>query len=125
MKAYAALVERVHEIPEIDSDFEKALADSIGTALMVVRIHRGISQVSLAEMLTDGAGESVTQGYVSKVEKGRTRVSWERLSLFCSYLKCLPSQMIELAEFLAEQKLRPEREVIADLLENAEARLKK
>lgn len=125
MSTYAALMGRVRGLREIESDFEEALSDCVGTALMVIRMHRGVSQEDLAELLTAGAGENVTQGYVSKVEKGRTRVSWERLALFCTHLRCKPSQVIDLAEFLAEEELRPDRDVVADLLRDTEKRLKK
>jgi transcriptional regulator with XRE-family HTH domain len=123
MKPYTALVERVCDIEEVESDYEDVISEYIGAALMVVRVHRRISQVSLARMLSQATRDTVTQGYISKVEKGRTRVSSERLSLFCRFLKCLPSQVWQLAEFLANQSLLPERDVIANLLKETEARL--
>jgi hypothetical protein len=50
------------------------------------------------------------------VEKGRTRISWERLGHICKILECRPSQIVALAEFLAEQDLRPDDEVLNALL---------
>jgi transcriptional regulator with XRE-family HTH domain len=88
----------------------------LGSALMVVRVQRSISQEALAALLTKAVGEKVTQGYISKVEKGHTRISWERMGLLCELLECRPSRLVALSEFLAEQELRPDREVIADLL---------
>jgi hypothetical protein len=76
-------------------------------------------------MLSKATGETVTQGYISKVETGRTRVSSDRLPLFCRLLKCLPHQVWQLAQFLATENLRPERDIIADLLKETEARFAK
>jgi transcriptional regulator with XRE-family HTH domain len=94
------------------------LSECIGIALMVVRMHRGLNQENLADMMTQG-DEKVTQGYISKAENGYVTVSWDRLARFCKCLKCLPSQMVELAEFLIEQKSLPEQDVIASLLKES------
>lgn len=62
-------------------------------------------------------------GVYLEVENGHTRVSWERLAFFCEQLNCSPSQVVRLAEFLSEQKSRPESDVVADLLQDLERHL--
>lgn len=59
---------------------------------------------------------SVDQSYVSKVEAGTKVISWERLELFCQALETTPFDVFRLAEFLAQQDGREDREVLADLL---------
>jgi transcriptional regulator with XRE-family HTH domain len=106
----------VERIPRLEYDPEGVLSEFIGHALMVVRLHRGTTQIDLASQMSRALKTTVTQGYISKVEKGRDRVSWSRLAIFCKCLECLPGHLIALAEFLADQSLRPERDIVAELL---------
>lgn len=52
----------------------------------------GLTQAQLAVRLTElaGAGQAISQGYVSRVEKGALTVSGERLALFARALLCTP-----------------------------------
>lgn len=62
--------------------------------LMLVRESRGMTQTEVAERmakLSAVSGITVSQGYVSRAEKGRLLVSSERLDLYAQALECVPS----------------------------------
>ena len=113
-------VEAIEAVPFAPADLT---SEDIGSALMVIRVHRRLSQADVARQLTEelaklpgGGGEEVTQGYISKVETGCTNISLERLALFCKVLECMPHQVMKLAEQVGKLEFRPEREVLVDLL---------
>jgi Zn-dependent peptidase ImmA (M78 family)/transcriptional regulator with XRE-family HTH domain len=62
--------------------------------LMLVRESLGITQTEVAERmakLSAASGSPVSQGYVSRAEKGRLVVSGDRLGLYAQALECVPS----------------------------------
>lgn len=62
--------------------------------LMLVRESRGMTQAEVAERmakLSAATGSPVSQGYVSRAEKGRLVVSGDRLGLYAQALECVPS----------------------------------
>lgn len=62
--------------------------------LMLVRESRGMTQAEVAERmakLAAASGSTVSQGYVSRAEKGRLLVTGERLGLYAQALECVPS----------------------------------
>lgn len=63
--------------------------------LVLVRESRGMTQAEVAEKMAKlsaaSAGGTVSQGYVSRAEKGRLAVSGERLELYAQALECLPA----------------------------------
>lgn len=64
------------------------------SALVLVREARGLTQTQVAEGMTGhlfaSDGQRVSQGYVSRAEKGRLAVSGARLSLYAKALGCVP-----------------------------------
>ncbi|TDD32899.1 ImmA/IrrE family metallo-endopeptidase [Actinomadura sp. KC06] len=56
------------------------------TMLALARESRGLSQTSLAHVMTELAGETISQGYVSKAEAGKLAVDGERLALYARAL---------------------------------------
>jgi Zn-dependent peptidase ImmA (M78 family) len=62
--------------------------------LMLVRESRGLTQAEVADRmakLSAALGAPVSQGYVSRAEKGRLVVSGDRLGLYAQALECVPS----------------------------------
>jgi Zn-dependent peptidase ImmA (M78 family) len=66
--------------------------------LVLARESRGMTQADVATAMSSLAGESVSQGYVSRAESGRLVVSGERLELYAkalryrSHLLCMEGQ---------------------------------
>jgi Zn-dependent peptidase ImmA (M78 family)/transcriptional regulator with XRE-family HTH domain len=60
--------------------------------LVAAREALGLTQAQMAARLTDllGAAPKISQGYVSRVEKGVLTVSGDRLALFAKGLECTP-----------------------------------
>jgi Zn-dependent peptidase ImmA (M78 family) len=60
--------------------------------LVAAREALGLTQTQLAHRLSDllGADPKISQGYVSRVEKGALTVSGDRLALFATALECTP-----------------------------------
>jgi Zn-dependent peptidase ImmA (M78 family)/transcriptional regulator with XRE-family HTH domain len=64
--------------------------------LVAAREALGLTQTQLAERLSDvlGAASKISQGYVSRVEKGVLTVSGERLALFAKALECTSDLLV-------------------------------
>jgi Zn-dependent peptidase ImmA (M78 family)/transcriptional regulator with XRE-family HTH domain len=64
--------------------------------LIAAREALGMTQAQLAARLTDLAstGQRISQGYVSRVEKGALTVSGDRLALFAQALMCTPDLLV-------------------------------
>ena len=64
--------------------------------LVAAREALGLTQAQLAALLSELADgdQPVSQGYVSRVEKGALTVSGERLSLFAEALRCSPDLLV-------------------------------
>ena len=81
-----------------------AVVDLLGTEpetanenlLVAAREALGLTQAQLAARLSElsGVGQPVTQGYVSRVEKGALTLSGERLALFAEVLMVTPSLLV-------------------------------
>lgn len=89
---------------------------AVGEAVMVVRLHRDMSQVRLAGELSVLIGKTVPQAYVSKVETGTKPVSAKRLAVFCTALRCTLDRVYALAAFLAKQNFRPDKQILRDVI---------
>ncbi len=76
------------------------LKECIGPAVRLARKEANMSQEDLAATLSVKLKIRVTQGYISKIETSCCNVSWERLALICTALKCKASHVVELAESL-------------------------
>lgn len=70
------------------------ILDSIGHIIRTIRVHKGLSQVKLAEALgkCQGVEGEATQGYISKVETGSCNVSPTRIRQFAECLGCPDDQ---------------------------------
>ena len=82
---YAACVETVGAGPETANE----------SLLIAAREALGLTQAQMAARLSDLAdGQPISQGYVSRVEKGALTVSGERLFLFAKALMCTPDLLV-------------------------------
>ncbi|MCR3738400.1 Zn-dependent peptidase ImmA, M78 family [Actinomadura glauciflava] len=65
--------------------------------LVAAREALGLTQTQLAARLSElvGANPKISQGYVSRVEKGALTVSGDRLALFATALECTPDLLVE------------------------------
>ncbi len=98
------------------ADLWPALGQYLGQALQVARILAGMSQENLAEALkAELGGRNVRQSYVSRVEKGRCSISWQRFGVFCKLLTIAPSEVVRLAESIAEDETVNEDELLRNL----------
>jgi Zn-dependent peptidase ImmA (M78 family) len=61
--------------------------------LVLARESRGMTQAEVAAMMSSLAGDTVSQGYVSRAESGRLMVSGERLTLYAKALR-YPSHLL-------------------------------
>ena len=65
------------------------------------------------------------QAYVSSVERGQVRVSWERFWLWCAQLQVKPSYVFSIIEALAQKEgERSGEEILQDTLTQVNQRLK-
>lgn len=79
----------------------------VGSTIKEYRLKRNLTQQEVAEMLSNGLGVHVSQGYVCKVEKNICSVSLERLFEFCKILSIFPSQLFKTIEkAIVDQQLR-------------------
>src|SRR5258708_5513154 len=64
--------------------------------IVAAREALGLTQAQLAARLSAlaGGGQPISQGYVSRVEKGALTVSSERLALFAEALMCTPGLLV-------------------------------
>jgi Zn-dependent peptidase ImmA (M78 family)/transcriptional regulator with XRE-family HTH domain len=82
---YAACVETLDAGPETANE----------SLLVAAREALGLTQAQMAARLSELAdGQPISQGYVSRVEKGALTVSGERLSLFAKALMCTPDLLV-------------------------------
>ncbi len=95
----------------------------IGVALRLMRVKKGIRQIDLAAAISKDLPREMKQTSISKLEKSKKGLSWERLGLICKHLGCTPKQVIEMAEALAIEDARPECDVLADLAHMLSGRL--
>jgi Zn-dependent peptidase ImmA (M78 family)/transcriptional regulator with XRE-family HTH domain len=67
--------------------------------LVAAREAQGLTQAQLAARLTElaGSGQAVSQGYVSRVEKGALTVTGDRLGLFAAALESSPGLLASAA----------------------------
>ena len=75
---------------------EDVAATANENLLVTAREALGLTQAQLAARLSQmtGGDHPVSQGYVSRVEKGALTVSGERLALFADALKCTPDLLV-------------------------------
>jgi len=91
----------------------------IGSALKVVRVHRGLRQEDVASAI------GKTRDYVCMVENNNSGLGLEQLDLFCRALTCPASRVVACAEDLALQDSRRDADVIAELKRVTRDRLEK
>lgn len=120
-KAYRKLVRVVRHLlpPDTPSGGDAgrdAFRAAVGEALMVIRLHRDLSQVTLAGKLSQLTNTIVPQGYVSKIETGKKSLSAKRLAVFCRALDCTLDRVYSLASFLAGQQLRVEKDILREVI---------
>ena len=110
-----------HVIPADESGpiFENFL----GHALQVVRVASGFSQERLADALGLKLGKRIRQTYISKIEKGRNKVTLKRLGLLCEILHVSPAYVVDMAVSLAEQGSAPNDTFLRDTLATVTKRL--
>lgn len=96
----------------------------VGQALQVIRVKRGLLQEEVAVRLSQEVGERIRQSYISKIENSHTGIRLERLASICRCLKCTPSQVIEIAEFLAVQDARSPAKVARDIEREVKVKVK-
>src|SRR5262245_39963469 len=119
---------RIHdsEVP-MDVTSTPAFWEHIGSALKVVRVHWGIRQEDLARKFK-ATGESVSQSYISQVESGRERggkgLTFQQLGLFCSLLGCKASDVIAVAESLAEDAKKSSKVAFNEVKRLVDGRLR-
>lgn len=113
---------RVASLADGPANWEK-LDTCIGRALQIMRAEHGFSQNSLALALRERTGRNVTASYVSKIERGRSSVSWQRLALLCGILGCRPSEVVRKAENLLEHILKPQHELVQGVMDEVKKRL--
>ena len=96
----------------------------LGSAIKVMRIARRLTQVELAASMTKLLGKTVTQSYVSKIESGASPGSFRRLGLFCIAMRCMPREVISVAEQLTRSSSQDEKSLAAELDRHVTRRLK-
>ncbi len=86
MRVYPAVVDVLGPSPETANE----------SLLVAAREALGLTQAQLAVRLSGLAGgqQPISQGYVSRVEKGALTVSGDRLALFARALMCMPDLLV-------------------------------
>jgi transcriptional regulator with XRE-family HTH domain len=103
-------------------EWEK-LGDFIGPAFQVVRVSRGFSQGSLATVLRQLTKRRISASYISKIERARGNMSWQRLGLLCRIVGCRPSEVVKAAEDMMVDLQKPQHELIQNVLDEAKKRM--
>lgn len=98
------------------TDAWQELAKYVGPAIHVARVRRNITQEQLAKVLSERLQQEVRQSYVSKIEKGYSSPSLERLGIICIALGCPPDHVMKIARFLAENEGRHDEALLAEIL---------
>lgn len=98
------------------------MADHVGPAIRIARVQANLTQAQLAAALArPGRAPAVT--YLSALEAGRKRVSWQRLLEVCRALRRRPSELLAIAEERACVASAPVPPDLRDLLTQVRARL--
>ena len=80
----------------------------IGQRIALQRKNKHITQESMAEYL------DVSTAFISKIERGKTQLSLERLVQICHYLDTTPTQLLYGSDFISDAYMLPE---LSSLLE--------
>jgi len=83
----------------------------------------GFSQERLADSLSLKLRKRIRQTYISKIEKGRNKITLKRLGLLCEFLQVSPVHVVDMAVFLAEQGSAPDDAALRDSLAKVTKRL--
>jgi transcriptional regulator with XRE-family HTH domain len=108
----------------VTAAFLTAVQEMTGVALKLIRISRRMSQEELAAALSRELPKAAGQSYISKVETSDINVSMKRLCAFCVCLRCRPSRVFRVAEFLARNQDRAEADLLRSTQTVARRRLK-
>jgi transcriptional regulator with XRE-family HTH domain len=76
----------------------KTLKSCIGIVIREKRQGLSVSQVKLAKLMSNKLKVRVWQSYISKIESGRSNISFNRLALISQCLGCKPSEIVAIAE---------------------------
>lgn len=124
-RAYRRLVRMVRKVLAEQSANDSATArdagreafrKAIGEAILVIRMHRGASQIELARALSKVTNRTVPQSHVSRVEAGKKGVGSKQLAAFCKVLNCSVDRVYSLAAFMFKQNLKVEKEVLKQII---------
>jgi transcriptional regulator with XRE-family HTH domain len=85
--------------------------DNIPIILKAVRIHRGISQVTLVRKMNEisSCEPPITQGYISKLETGKVPIVLDKITLFTDALGC-PKEADNLAWLIEQFQIQQKAE---------------
>ena len=99
-----------------NADSWREIARYLGQAIHVARVRRRITQEQLALELGRLLRLEIRQSYISKIEKGHSHPSLERLGVICIAIGCPPDRLMAIARYLAENDGRTVDALLKEIL---------